>query len=61
LSKTLLISLFGEDSGQLLMVIRLVIFKDEGFMVFLIKLMFFSALTTMILMLSIGMVMMQFC
>jgi len=28
----------------LLMVIRLVIFKDEGFMVFLIKLMFFSAL-----------------
>jgi hypothetical protein len=44
LSKTLLISLFGEGSGQLLMVIRLVIFKDEGFMVFLIKLMFFSAL-----------------
>ncbi len=44
LSKTLLISLFGEGSGQLLMVIRLLIFKDEGFMGFLSKLMFFSAL-----------------
>jgi len=44
LSKTLLISLFGEGSGQLLMVIPLLIFKDEGFMGFLSKLMFFSAL-----------------
>ena len=44
LSKTLLILQFGEDLGQLLMVIRLVIFKDEGFMGFLSKLMFFSVL-----------------
>jgi len=44
LSKTQLISLFGEDLGQLLMVIPLLIFKDEGFMGFLSKLMFFSAL-----------------
>ena len=44
LSKTLLILPFGEDLGQLLMVIPLVIFKDEGFMGSLSKLMFFSAL-----------------
>jgi hypothetical protein len=44
LSKTLLILQFGEGLGQLLMVIHLVISKDEGFMGFLSKLMFFSVL-----------------
>ena len=44
LLKTQLILPFGEDLGQLLMVIPLVIFKDEGFMGSLSKLMFFSVL-----------------